>query len=175
MDLFKEIEVKDCNTLMNGGGMVVDNVQCGLKDGKIGDWNVSNTVSTMKSNLSKCGKQYGCGNCWAFVKDGLVAGGFKRPNTASAYQAKDFLIKNGFKCIFKGEHHGHSGTDYGTPCIGDITVFEPYYVGKDFHKHGHIHIFCGDGWYSDYKSENWCHRNANGDFSVWRYCGKGKQ
>ena len=88
----------------------------------------------------------------------------------SAYMATDYLKQNGFKCIRTGKVKGHVGADYSDKCIGDITVFDKC----DGHKHGHIDMWCGRQWVSDFKQEgNWINGSAETNFTVWRYTGSG--
>ena len=183
LELLEKYKPQECETLFvtkgaNGAllDVNVNDVPCGVKNGKIGDWNVTSSVNKMKSLVSTCGNAYGCNKCWRYVKSGLESGGFKHDNSPSAYMAVDFLRRNGFACIAKGEYVGQDSVTYGRVCLGDITVFDQYYNGSKFHEHGHIQMWCGDGWYSDYKTPyNRVNLNARGYYSVWRYTGHGKE
>ena len=71
---------------------------------------------------------------------------------------------------------GHQGTEYGTPCIGDITIFYPYRSKDGYHKAGHANMWCGKQWVSDFRQNgNWVNSSAEGKFVVMRYSGKGKR
>ena len=179
LSILDKYKPKDCGSLFSSGGegesnslvnINVTDVSCNVQGGKIGDWNVAASANYLISN-SKGGSSK---KCWAYVKRALVAGGFPFDGSVSAYQAKFFLEKKGFKCIKKGTYVGHKGTEYNGVCIGDITVFEPYYAKDGYHKHGHIDMWCGQQWISDFKqSGNWVNSSAKGEFSVWRYSGSG--
>lgn len=195
-DIFKEIEIQSCNTVGtnngNYGGSPITDVKCNVKNGKIGDWNVQLAVDwLMKYSRNswddkKCkngapfsptsivpdDKRKKCetGRCWGYVKRALVASHFEFDGSASAYQAVGFLQRNGFKKIREGRVNGHQGSDYPDKCVGDITVFDKC----SGHKHGHINMWCGRQWVSDFRQEgNWISNDANTTYTVWRYSGSG--
>jgi hypothetical protein len=186
-DIFKDIEIQSCNTLGDNGGYgatPVTDVKCNIENGKIGDWNTQKAVdwlmkysrlsykdSTCRPGAPLVGDPPSCvGRCWGYVKRALGASGFITDGSGSAYMAKDYLEKNGFKCIKKGFVRGHEGSDYPDKCVGDITVFDKC----SGHKHGHINMWCGRQWVSDFRQEgNWISSNANTSFTVWRYSGSG--
>ena len=144
---------------------------------KIGDWNVSASVNW---SIEKFGKKYsGGGKCYKQVKNSLVQGGFKYGEGKHAYQAKDWLQKNGFEMIKKGSYGKNGSADYNGVQLGDITVFERYYDGKgQYHESGHIHMWCGSSWISDYSikqnTPSIHNKGNNTEYSVWRYSGHGK-
>jgi hypothetical protein len=181
-----------CNNVGSGSNGTVapmniaNDAECKhVVNGKIGDWDVQATVNWFNKYSRNAWNDYNCkpgapklgnppscvGKCWGYVKRALQAGGFPFANSESAYMATEFLKSHGFKMIVSGKVNGHSGSDYPNKCVGDITVF----AACKGHKHGHINMWCGKKWVSDFWQEgNWISGNANTDFTVWRYTGKGK-
>lgn len=188
-----------CNNVGSGSNGTVapmniaNDAECKhVVNGKIGDWDVQATVNWFNKYSRNAWNDYNCkpgapysptatdgtrtdkcklGRCWAYVKRALHAGGFPLDGSESAYMAANFLKSHGFKMIVSGKVNGHSGSDYPNKCVGDITVF----AACKGHKHGHINMWCGKKWVSDFWQEgNWISGNANTDFTVWRYTGKGK-
>ena len=181
-----------CNNVGSGSNGTVapmniaNDTECKhVVNGKIGDWDVQATVNWFNKYSRNAWNDYNCkpgapklgnppsciGKCWGYVKRALQAGGFPFANSESAYMAVDFLKSHGFKMIVSGKVNGHSGSDYPNKCVGDITVF----AACNGHKHGHINMWCGKKWVSDFWQEgNWISGKANTDFTVWRYTGKGK-
>ena len=187
-EIFRAIDIQNCTTLGSNNSMgeivVCDDVKCALKDGMIGDWNVQTTINWFKKYSRDSYKDKKCkpgapiidgscvGRCWGYVKRALQAGGFPFANSEAAYQAKSFLLENGFKCIRKGFVDGHNGSDYPDKCVGDITVFE----ACSGHKYGHIDMWSGSKWVSDFWQEgNWISGTAKTGFKVFRYTGVGKK
>lgn len=195
LSILDKYKPENCDSLFSSGGEVgskslvnvnVTDVSCNVSGGKIGDWNVAASANFLISHARDSWAQKTCkpnniivngrctGVCWGYVKRALQAGGFPLDGSESAYQAKFFLEKQGFKCIKKGFCNGHKGTEYNNVCMGDITVFEPYRDNRGYQKHGHINMWCGQQWISDFKQDgNWVSSSAKGEFSVWRYTGNG--
>jgi hypothetical protein len=152
----------DCSTVGKFSNVVVDDVKCNVINGKIGDWNVGASVNFLMKYSRDSYDDKRCkngapiikgsciGKCWGYVKRALKAGRFQTDDSESAYMSVDFLSKNGFRCIRKGRVNGHVGTDYPDKCIGDITVFDHC----PRHPHGHIDMWCGKQWVSDFKQRN---------------------
>ena len=146
--------------------VVVEQVDCLYENGKIGDWNTDASTKFLMTYA----KSESSHKCWNYVKHALEVGGFKRDNSIPAYTAVNFLKSNNFGCIYKGTVKGHSGSDYPNKCTGDITVFDKYEGGK----YGHIDMWCGKQWISDFKQGgNWINSTAKAAFTVWRYKGSG--
>ena len=167
-DTLGEFTPNDCNTVGKFSNVVVDDVKCNVINGKIGDWNVGASVNWLIKNS----KASSSSSCWKYVKDSLAAVGFHTDGSISAYMATNFLSNNGFRCIRKGKVHGHDGADYPNKCLGDITVFD--HCPK--HPHGHIDMWCGKQWISDFKQNgNWINGSTETNFTIWRYSGSGKK
>ena len=168
LSVLDKFSPKDCSTVGKFSNVVVDDVKCNVINGKIGDWNVGASVNWLIRNS----KASSSSSCWKYVKDSLAAGGFHTDGSRSAYMATDFLSNNGFRCIRKGRVSGHDGTDYLDKCLGDITVFN--HCPK--HPHGHIDMWCGKQWISDFKQNgNWINGSTETNFTIWRYSGSGKK
>ena len=182
-ELFETSEMQDCGTSSKDSKPVtVEEVKTHPNEGMIGNWNVQKAVDWLltysrdswKDKICKPGAPIidgSCVNrCWGYVKRALGHSGFKTDGSSSAYMAKDYLAKNGFKCIYKGEVRGHNGSDYADKHVGDITVFDVC----SGHEYGHIDMWCGRQWVSDFKQDgNWISQNATTNFTVWRYTGSG--
>ena len=168
LSVLDKFSPKDCSTVGKFSNVVVDDVKCNVINGKIGDWNVGASVNWLIRNS----KASSSSSCWKYVKDSLAAGGFHTDGSRSAYMATDFLSNNGFRCIRKGRVSGHDGADYLDKCLGDITVFN--HCPK--HPHGHIDMWCGKQWISDFKQNgNWINGSTETNFTIWRYSGSGKK
>ena len=76
-----------------------------------------------------------------YVADALQYGGFKFTRQSSSYQyhKNGILKKMGFREIPKGK-----------PKTGDIYVQD----NNKTHKHGHIAMYCGNQWVSDFFQKN---------------------
>lgn len=80
-----------------------------------------------------------------------------RPVSAKYYDA--FLRKKGFNLV-----------NYNTPIKGDIAVFQPYTGGSI---HGHIQMFDGSNWISDFKQNSFWpgsgYRKFKPSFTIFRW------
>jgi RHS repeat-associated protein len=137
------------------------NAQQGQKNNS--EFNVDKSVSWLNNNSHETYIKGVCGKCAKFVRLSLEAGGMKtagRPVSAKNYGP--FLAKKGFEII---------GTENYTPLIGDIRVFQPYLGGSI---HGHIDMYNGSQWISDFKENNvWPSRGygKNPDYQIFRWPG----
>ena len=79
----------------------------------------------------------GKGQCGTHVLDSLAAGGLKIPRgKESAYMYKDVLLNNGWEVVTDGSQQP-----------GDVEIYDKV-EGK--HPHGHMQMWTGNGWYSDF-------------------------
>lgn len=103
------------------------------------------------------------GYCAKYVRQALEAGGMDmtgRPNNANAYIG--FLRNKGYKQVSTGV--GESLGGY-IPQAGDIII----YKANARHRYGHIAMYDGQNWYSDFKQRShkvW--RDADGEYVVLR-------
>lgn len=96
------------------------------------------------------------GRCAMYVRKALQSAGYSFTPQPSAYQyANGALASAGFTRI---------SNDNYVPQIGDVAVFNR--TSKN--PHGHIQIYDGNQWVSDFRQPNFSpYRNHNG-YSVWR-------
>ena len=96
------------------------------------------------------------GRCALYVRKALQEAGYQFTSQASAYMyANGTLASAGFTRI---------SSDNYVPQVGDVVVFNR--TSKN--PHGHIPIYDGRQWVSDFRQPNFSpYRNHNG-YSVWR-------
>jgi hypothetical protein len=94
--------------------------------------------------LHKNAKQKSQSLCARYVMNALEKAGFKFTRVGSAYMMADVLVKDlGWtEMSFKEE--------INSPQVGDIVVE----MNTKSHPHGHIQMYCGDAWYSDFKQNS---------------------
>ncbi|WP_407269045.1 hypothetical protein [Tenacibaculum maritimum] len=85
-----------------------------------------------------------------------------RPNAAADYVS--FLPKKGFKEVQVFDDNYQKG---------DIAVFERFQGVKKYHKYGHIQIYNGENWVSDFVQktlypEN-AYRKAKPNYKIYRW------
>ena len=98
--------------------------------------------------------------CAKYVRLAMEAGGMDtlgRPNSACNYDK--FLPKKGFT-----EVEITSLEDY-KPQKGDIAVFEAFMGKNSYHKHGHIQMYNGKQWVSDFKQRDFW---AGSDYRIYK-------
>ena len=107
------------------------------------------------------------GRCYGYVKRALQADGINLVGE-SAYMAASQMSEKGFIKIKEGQG---ITVDYSNKQLGDITVFDKCSGSK----HGHITMWCGNEWVSDFKQmANRINSKTTTNYTVWRYSGKGK-
>lgn len=100
------------------------------------------------------------GHCLRSVREAVQAGG---GNTGSTLSAKDFgpnLERAGFSSVADQRTAGY------TPERGDVAVFQ----AVPGHPHGHIAMYNGQQWVSDYRQDSFYANQAyrSGSFTVYR-------
>lgn len=96
------------------------------------------------------------GRCALYVRKALQAAGYKFTPNPSAYQyAHGTLSGAGFTKI---------STNNYTPQVGDVAVFNR----SSKHPHGHIQIYDGKQWVSDFRQPNFSPYRQHNGYSVWR-------
>ncbi len=105
-----------------------------------------------------------CGYCAKFVRQALEAGGLStngRPRSAKGYDS--FLPKLGFREI-PSENY--------VPMAGDLIVMQSFKYKNKHHKHGHLQMFNGKDWVSDFKQRDFwpgnSYRKAQPKFKIFR-------
>ena len=105
----------------------------------------------------KKGLSYSSGYCARYVREALQnGGGYKFQGVGSAYQyhTQGVLVKAGFAQI-------HSGTKWQ---VGDVMVYQ----NSKQRIHGHIQIWDGRNWISDFIQNSWVIYGGKNPFSLWR-------
>ncbi len=120
--------------LTNGGDFSNSDIRLAIAEVAVqeGGFNIDNAVSTLNANANER-SVHACGR---YVGLALQAGGIK----GAMADGKDYgpiLLKNGFNIISK--------TGY-SPIKGDVTVYD----GNATHKWGHVQIYNGNEWVSDF-------------------------
>lgn len=125
-------------------------------------WNIQDSVVFISEHagLKSVGK------CAAYVRKAIEAGGLStegRP--VSAFMYKDFLPKIGFKAIAEitGKNNQSKWTKENAK-LGDIAVMPRG-------KHGHICMWNGKNWVSDFIQNNMWVYSGEGTCTVFRYNG----
>ena len=124
-----------------------------------GDFNLDASLQHLRSHAHSAST----GHCAKYVRQALEAGGMDmrgRPNNANGYIG--FLQNKGYQQVSSG-----SGGSLGgyTPQAGDIIV----YKANAKHRYGHIAMYDGQSWYSDFKQKShkvW--KDIDGDYVVLR-------
>lgn len=128
--------------------------------------------SAIKYGLSNAYMKYikgKCGHCAKSVRLMLVAGGLDMTgNPVSAYQYASFLPQKGFKHIASLATAEDQAKWTSTNAQkGDIAVMA-------HGQHGHICMFTGDIWVSDFRQKNMWVYGGNGNCAIFRWGGKFK-
>ncbi|CAA0145416.1 putative enzyme [Tenacibaculum maritimum] len=105
------------------------------------------------------------GKCAKYVRLALEDGGMStngRPNAAADYVS--FLPKKGFKEVQVFDDNYQKG---------DIAVFERFQGVKKYHKYGHIQIYNGEKWVSDFfQTDFWAgndYRVKEPNYKIYRW------
>lgn len=110
------------------------------------------------ANVDKNGKPQSLGKCAAYCRRAFEAGGVD--TNGHPIDAKDWgptLLKNGATVI---------SPDGYTPQKADVAVF----AGSDAHPHGHITIYDGKQWVSDFKQRNMSpYRSGTTPVTIYRF------
>jgi len=115
--------------------------------------------------LNKQAEPGSIAKCASYVGEAIEAGGLSttgRPVPAKDY--KIFLPTLGFTQI--------DTTNY-TPIKGDIAVFEAFQGATKYYEYGHVQIYNGTQWVSDFKqSDFWAgpeYRTYKPDYTIFRW------
>lgn len=128
---------------------------------------VNNTVGSARAQrvadfATSHAESHSVGKCAGYVRKALDAGGYKPQPQPSAYMyaSKNILAKVGFSKIDKKS----------PPQKGDIVVWS----NVPEHKHGHIQVFNGKQWVSDFKQKNFSpyrKQTPSQTWTLWRDLG----
>ncbi|HTE01718.1 MAG TPA: DUF6443 domain-containing protein [Mucilaginibacter sp.] len=129
-------------------------------------FNIPAAVANLNANSLDHYEKNKCGKCAMHVRKAIEAGGINTANHPVA--AKDYApyLKDwGFKII--------SPKDYSAD-MGDIRVWQPYFGDKN--NYGHIDMFNGKQWVSDFKENNFYpgrgYQDNNASYQIFRWPGK---
>lgn len=109
------------------------------------------------------------GRCAYYVRKALAAGGItslESSHPGHAYQYGSYLKKAGFTAVYTGVYKTGMSSISGLKA-GDIVVFQPV-AG---HPSGHIAIYDGRNWISDYRQVRMSSNDKNyngGSFTIYR-------
>jgi GH24 family phage-related lysozyme (muramidase) len=111
------------------------------------NFDVEKAVAALNANAASGS----LGKCAKYVRMAINAGGVATPNNpVSAKNYKGYLEKFGFKQISTASYQK-----------GDIAVFEAFQGDSKYHEHGHIQMYNGSQWVSDFKQRDYW---AGGDY-----------
>lgn len=125
-------------------------------------FNLDATLSFLNQNA----KAKSTGYCARSIRQSLEAGGLDlSTHPTSAYQYNGYLSTLGFQPIIHGKGDKLS-QDY-TPKKGDIVVISR----SKSHPHGHIAMYNGQQWISDFKQKTWhgLINVENNNYTIWRH------
>lgn len=128
--------------------------------------NISDRINNIVNYLTTHAANKSTGYCARSIRKALEHGGLNltgHPN--SAYLYNGFLGRLGFQPI--GRSKGDKLPSGYVPKKGDIIV-----IGQSkSHPHGHIAMYNGHQWISDFKQKTWhgLINMENNDYTIWRY------
>jgi hypothetical protein len=146
-------------------------------------WDVDKSIKHLTTNAKPVYSEPG--ECAAYVRAALEKGGLtilippKRYKDATGSSACDYgnsLLKAGFQVVFDNTDKFSCEKIEYKPVPGDVAVFE-WFEG---HRHGHIQMFNGVQWISDFIQRNMypdqapglypggSYRKADATFKVYR-------
>lgn len=120
--------------------------------------NISNMTAKACETLTTNSKEKSIGKCAKYVADALQSAGYKfnRQPSAYMYHTNGILSGMGFECI---------GRTNSQPQPGDICVINRF----SGHPHGHICMFNGQQWISDFKQRTPVPYREGAPGGLWYY------
>jgi hypothetical protein len=121
------------------------------------NWDVDKSVANLTANAKPTFSEPG--ECAAYVRDALEKGGLtilvppRRYVDATGASACDYgesLLAAGFKIIFDNSSMKISQKIDFKPVKGDVAIYHLF----EGHRHGHIQMFNGIQWISDFLQRN---------------------
>lgn len=125
-------------------------------------YNITAAVKHLVSNAQPTSIHY----CARYVANAMAAGGLKFTRKASAYMYSGELPRIGFTCLAtKTGRAAQNAWSNANAKAGDIAVMA-------HGQHGHICMYSGSQWISDFKQRNaWVYR-AEGTVQFFRFTGQ---
>lgn len=121
-------------------------------------WDVEKSVAHLTKKAKPTCPPPGEGECAAYVRSALEAGGLivsipkKHYADASGPSACDYgdgLLAIGFKVVFNNRDIVCEKIEF-KPIAGDVAIYQRF----EGHRHGHIQMFNGIQWISDFPQKN---------------------
>ena len=175
-DIFTDIEVKSCDTLISNGNLQSPSEVSPSDKGMIDGWDVGKACAHLISNA----KSSSIKACARYVEEAIAAGGGPlkekiscgaEGNYATNLRYNGILESKGFVKIDDGTVQG-----YGDARIklqsGDVAI-----IGADAQKHGskfHACMYCSQGWISDFKQKHMSPYSGTWPYAIYRYKNKMK-
>lgn len=145
---------------MTGGGMGLDDFSVLVTEAQRAGFNIDQAIRILQGNSLENSSGY----CARFVRWALEAGGLNtsgRPASAKDYGP--FLKGLGFNSVNYENYQAKKG---------DIAVIDAF-QGKRNHKHGHIQMYTGTQWISDFRQKSFYpgsdYRNNQPNFTIFRW------
>ncbi|WP_435009924.1 hypothetical protein P12x_001137 [Tundrisphaera lichenicola] len=120
------------------------------------EFNVEDAVAHLNSNANKKSS----GKCAKYVREAIEAGGINLERHRHAKDYDSSLEDAGFEPVTRDSNY--------QPQAGDVAVFE----GNKQHPSGHIQMYNGDKWVSDFEQKNYSpyrKKNTTPDSTVYRH------
>lgn len=122
-------------------------------------WDKEKAIATLRTNAPAT--QPSLGLCARYVRVAIEAGGVKLKHHTSAKDYGDSLLAVGFVKVPEG-HYQHQA--------GDVGIVHPI----PSHPHGHIAMFDGDIWISDFRQHHGLYpgakyRKLKKGYDIYRY------
>lgn len=113
-------------------------------------------ISKAAEIASKSARPRSAGKCAMYVRKALQAAGYKFTPLASAYMYNHGTLANiGFVKVNQANYQ---------PQVGDVVVFNR----SARNPHGHIQIYDGSRWVSDFKQRGFSPYQVHNGYTVWR-------
>jgi hypothetical protein len=112
------------------------------------------SIQAAIKHLNSNAQQRSTGHCARYVRNAIVAGGINLPHADAEDFSNilgDLLKSRGFMEVYGGQAASER------PLVGDVAVVQPYLSPK---AHGHIAMFNGEMWVSDFFQPRGLYPNA---------------
>lgn len=175
-DIFKEIQVKDCDTLMTDGNLQYPSEISPSDEGTIDGWDVGKACQYLIAHSAGESKH----KCALYVENAIAAGGGPLKNKMSCGSEGNYatnlryngiLERNNFVMIDKGTVPPHGDTRIKLQS-GDVAI-----IGSDAQIHGgkfHACMYCSKGWISDFRQNHMNPYSTSWPYAIYRYKNKKK-
>jgi hypothetical protein len=116
----------------------------------------SSAPAIAAARASRAAHARSTGRCAQYVRKALQSAGYEFTPNPSAYQyaTRGTLAKAGFVKVSNGM----------APQVGDVVVYDR----SSKHRHGHIQIFDGSSWVSDFRQDDISPYSGSYAYTTWR-------